>query len=57
MKTPGGMEGSYNQGVAHPVRLLRQAIESDPVNPVYIQTVRGVGYRFTAYNSETCDKC
>ena len=52
-----GMEGSYNQGVAHPVRLLRQAIEPDPANPVYIETVHRVGYRFTAHNSETCDKC
>ena len=52
-----GMEGSYNQGVAHPIRLLRQAIEPDPVNPVYIETVHRVGYRFTAHNSETCDKC
>ena len=52
-----GMEGSYNQGVSHPVRLLRQAIEPDPLNPVYIETVHRVGYRFTAYNSETCDKC
>lgn len=52
-----GMEGSYNQGVSHPVRLLRQAIEPDPLNPVYIITVHRVGYRFTAYNSKTCDKC
>lgn len=52
-----GMEGSYNQGVSHPVRLLRRAIEPDPEKPVYIETVRRVGYRFTAYHSETCDKC
>lgn len=52
-----GMEGSYNQGVSHPVRLLRQAIEPDPLNPVYIETVHRVGYRFTAHNSETCEMC
>lgn len=52
-----GMEGSYNQGVSHPVRLLRKAIEPDPLNPVYIETVHRVGYRFTAYNSETCEMC
>ena len=52
-----GMEGSYNQGVSHPVRLLRQAIEPNPLNPIYIKTVHRVGYRFTAYNSETCDMC
>lgn len=28
------------------VRYLRQKIESDPANPRYIETVRGVGYRF-----------
>ncbi len=26
---------------------LRQKIEKDPANPIYIQTVRGFGYRFT----------
>jgi DNA-binding response OmpR family regulator len=29
------------------IRWLREKIESDPANPYYIQTVRGVGYRFT----------
>lgn len=52
-----GMEGSYNQGVSHPVRLLRQAIEPDPINPVYIKTVYRVGYCFTAYCVETYDMC
>jgi DNA-binding response OmpR family regulator len=28
------------------VRYLRQKIESDPANPRYIETVRGVGYRY-----------
>lgn len=28
------------------VRYLRQKIESDPANPNFIETVRGVGYRF-----------
>lgn len=44
-----GMEGSYNRGIAQPIRLLRQAIEPDPEHPIYIETVRRVGYRFTAY--------
>ncbi len=52
-----GMEGSYNQGVSHPVRLLRQAIEPDPINPVYIKTVYRVGYCFIAFCVETCDMC
>ena len=52
-----GMEGGYNQGVAHPVRLLRLAIEPDPKHPVYIETVPRVGYRFTAHRGETCESC
>lgn len=52
-----GMEGGYNQGVAHPVRLLRLAIEPDPKHPVYIKTVPRVGYRFTAHRGETCESC
>lgn len=52
-----GMEGSYNRGISQPVRLLRQAIEPDPDNPIYIKTVRRVGYRYTAHYDETCDEC
>ena len=28
------------------INRLRQKIEDDPANPKYIQTVRGLGYRF-----------
>ena len=52
-----GMESGYNRGISHPIRVLRQAIEPDPENPIYIETVYRVGYRFTAHKSETCDKC
>lgn len=52
-----GMEGSYHQGIAQPVRLLRLAIEPDPEHPVYIETVYRVGYRFTAHKDETCELC
>lgn len=52
-----GMEGSYGQGVAHPVRLLRRAIEPCPDKPIYIETVYRVGYRFTAVKAETCEWC
>lgn len=52
-----GAGGSYNRGISHPIRVLRTAIEPDPENPIYIETVYRVGYRFTAHKSETCDKC
>jgi len=52
-----GMEVGYNTGVYQPVRILRQAIEPDPQDPIYIETIWHTGYRFTAYKSETCDKC
>lgn len=52
-----GTEGTYGHGVAQPVRLLRLAIEPDPEAPIYIHTVRRVGYRFTPNNVETCELC
>ena len=35
------------------INKLRQKIESDPARPVYIETVRGFGYRFTEQESLT----
>lgn len=51
------LEGGYDQGVSHPVRLLRKAIEPNPSKPIYIKTVHRLGYRFIAHNSETCERC
>jgi len=51
------IEGGYSQGISQPIHVLRQAIEPEPEKPIYIETVRRVGYRFTAHNSETCEKC
>lgn len=45
----------YLQGVAQSVHDLRQIIEPEPANPVYIKTVHRVGYRFTGFYTETCD--
>ena len=50
-----GMTEGYDHGVSHPVYLLRRIIEPDPDNPVYIHTVRRVGYRFIPNYVETCD--
>ena len=37
--------GDYNVVMRH-ICNIREKIEDDPRHPVYIQTVRGVGYRF-----------
>lgn len=43
----------YTQSVAQSIHDLRQKIEANPADPVYIETVYRVGYRFTGYRSET----
>jgi len=39
---PGGEESLRSVDVQ--INRLRQKIEADPANPVYLQTVRGAGY-------------
>lgn len=41
---PDGSYGLENSLIVH-VRRLREKIEEDPSTPVYLQTVRGLGYR------------
>lgn len=52
-----GMTHGYDNGVAHPIYLLRKYIEPNPEVPTYIQTVHRSGYRFTPNYVETCDIC
>ena len=40
-----GGDGSNERTVDVQINRLRRKIEVDPANPVYLQTVRGVGYR------------
>jgi DNA-binding response OmpR family regulator len=51
--------GYEYQDEPHYVRLyvnyLRQKLEKDPANPVYILTERGVGYRFVDYRKNQSD--
>ncbi|MFC0215454.1 response regulator transcription factor [Paenibacillus chartarius] len=39
-------EGDDNTVTVH-IRRLREKIEADPSNPQYLQTIRGLGYRFS----------
>jgi two-component system phosphate regulon response regulator OmpR len=41
----GGASGANERTVDVQINRLRRKIEVDPANPVYLQTVRGVGYR------------
>ena len=41
----GGGSGANERAVDVQINRLRRKIEVDPANPVYLQTVRGVGYR------------
>jgi two-component system, OmpR family, phosphate regulon response regulator OmpR len=41
----GGGEAANERAVDVQVNRLRRKIERDPANPLYIQTVRGIGYR------------
>ena len=50
------MEDGYASGVSHPIRELRKLIEPDPASPVYIESVYGMGYRFTGRCVESCDE-
>lgn len=49
-----GME--YTQPIDRAIHELRKQIESNPHRPRYIQTVHRVGYKFTSYSSETCER-
>jgi DNA-binding response OmpR family regulator len=41
-----GMFEGYDRTIDSHIKNLRQKIEDDPKNPVYIVTVRGIGYKF-----------
>ena len=43
-----GYEGETRTVDVH-IRYLRKKIELDDKNPKYIETVRGIGYRFNSY--------
>ncbi|MBP5222945.1 MAG: response regulator transcription factor [Lachnospiraceae bacterium] len=43
---PDGSYGLENSLIVH-IRRLREKIEKDPSKPVFLQTVRGLGYRLT----------
>lgn len=42
----GFAQDSYARSIDAHVKNLRRKLESDPANPLYIQTVYGIGYKF-----------
>jgi two-component system phosphate regulon response regulator OmpR len=44
----GGSGGANERAVDVQMNRLRRKIEHDPANPVFLQTVRGIGYRLVA---------
>lgn len=48
-------EKEYHSSITKPIHRLRQKIEPDLRRPVYIHSVRGVGYYFTPIPAEPCD--
>ena len=45
----------FHSSIAKPINRLRQKIEPDQRNPVYIQSIRGVGYQFVPNIVTSCD--
>ena len=46
----------YTQPIDRAIHELRKQIEPNPHKPRYIKTVHRVGYCFTSYSSETCER-
>jgi DNA-binding response OmpR family regulator len=42
----GGEFDGYDRAIDSHIKNLRQKIEDDPRNPVYVLTVRKLGYKF-----------
>ncbi len=47
----------FHSGISKPINRLRQKIEPDAGEPMYIRSVRGVGYQFMPNLVESCDIC
>ena len=45
----------FHSSIAKPINRLRQKIEPDQHNPVYIRSIRGVGYQFMPNIVTSCD--
>ncbi len=45
----------FHSSIAKPINRLRQKIEPDQRNPVYIRSIRGVGYQFAPNIVTSCD--
>ena len=54
LSPPGAEESARSVDVQ--INRLRQKIESDPANPVYLQTVRGAGYALYVDEEDDADE-
>lgn len=45
----------FHSGISKPINRLRQKIEPDCRAPIYIRSIRGVGYQFMPTLVESCD--
>ena len=45
----------FHSSIAKPIHRLRQKIEFDQRNPLYIRSIRGVGYQFMPSPIKSCD--
>lgn len=46
---------NFHSSISKPINRLRQKIEPNHSNPVYIRSIRGMGYQFTPSFDESCD--
>lgn len=46
---------NFHSSISKPINRLRQKIEPNHSEPVYIRSVRGMGYQFSPSFDESCD--
>lgn len=49
------IDKDFHSSISKPINRLRQKIEPDHSNPIYIRSIRGIGYQFVSQPVESCD--